>query len=292
MAHRLAVATMLATFVLILLGGLVTNTGAALAVPDWPTTFGHNMFLYPWSQMVGGIFYEHSHRLLGALVGLLTLALAASLWPGGSRLRALGLLAVAAVCVQGLLGGLRVVLLKETLAIVHGCLAQAFFALIATIAFLTSPRARMAARGIDGSSRTLATGAAILIYLQIVLGAFLTHAGWLELHLVGAVAVFALVPIAAARLRRSGDPVGVPLSRGLLALLGVQLLLGVGSYLSRFSAIWIPGGQLAMLTLPVAHRLVGSLILAAAVILAVRAASVRGLEEAPVGPRLAARFSN
>src|SRR5581483_12442942 len=92
---------------------------AALAVPDWPTTFGYNMFLYPWSQMVGGIFYEHSHRLLGSLVGLLTLALAAALWREGGRLRALGLVMVGAVIAQGVLGGLRVVLLKETLAIVR-----------------------------------------------------------------------------------------------------------------------------------------------------------------------------
>ena len=85
-AHRLAVLTAAATCVLIVFGGLVTNTGAALAVPDWPTTFGHNMFLFPWSQMIGGVFYEHSHRLLGATVGLLTLALAAALWRrGGAR---------------------------------------------------------------------------------------------------------------------------------------------------------------------------------------------------------------
>jgi cytochrome c oxidase assembly protein subunit 15 len=292
MAHRLAVAALIATFVLILFGGLVTNTGAALAVPDWPTTFGHNMFLYPWSQMVGGIFYEHSHRLLGAVVGLLTLALAAALWPATGRLRALGLLAVAVVCVQGLLGGLRVVLLKETLAIVHGCLAQAFFALLATIVLLTSPRARGTVRGTDRTSRALATGAAILVYLQIVAGAFLTHAGWLDLHLAGAVAVLALVPIVTARLRRSEDAVAAPLARVLLVLLGFQLFLGTGSYLSRFSSIWIPGGQLTMLIMPVAHRLVGALILAATVALAVRAQAMSDVEAAaPVDPRLAARLS-
>src|SRR3989442_15792603 len=93
-AHRLALVTAAAMLVLILFGGLVTNTGSALAVPDWPTTFGHSMFLYPWSQMVGGIFYEHSHRLLGALVGLLTLALAAVLWRAGGGLRWLRLPAV------------------------------------------------------------------------------------------------------------------------------------------------------------------------------------------------------
>ena len=77
-AHCSALVTLATTFVLILFGGLVTNTGAALAVPDWPNTFGYNMFLFPWAQMVGGIFYEHSHRLVGAVTGLLTLALAAA----------------------------------------------------------------------------------------------------------------------------------------------------------------------------------------------------------------------
>src|SRR5438552_12471321 len=123
LAHRLALGTVVATAVLIVFGGLVTNTGAALAVPDWPNTFGHNMLLYPWSGMVGGIFYEHSHRLIGAVVGLLTLILGATLWRAGGRLRWLGVAAIAAVIVQGVLGGLRVVLLQGTLAILHGCLA-------------------------------------------------------------------------------------------------------------------------------------------------------------------------
>jgi hypothetical protein len=120
LARRLAFVTGVATLLLILAGGLVTNTGAALAVPDWPTTFGYTMFTYPWSAMVGGIFYEHSHRLLGSLVGLLTLALAAALWPAGGRLRALGLVAVAVVVLQGILGGLRVVLVEFRLAVLHG----------------------------------------------------------------------------------------------------------------------------------------------------------------------------
>ena len=129
--HRLAVITAGATFLLILAGGLVTNTGAGLAVPDWPTTFGYNMFLYPWSKMVGGIFYEHSHRLIGSVVGLLTLTLTLVLWAVETRrwLRWLGGAALLAVIIQGVLGGLRVILLQETLAIVHGALAQAGFSL-------------------------------------------------------------------------------------------------------------------------------------------------------------------
>jgi heme a synthase len=275
-AHRLALTTVVATFVLILFGGLVTNTGAALAVPDWPTTFGHNMFLYPWSQMVGGIFYEHSHRLLGALVGVLTLALAVALWREGGSLRVLGLVAVAAVVVQGVLGGLRVVLLKETLAIVHGCLAQAFFGLAVALAVLTSTRRRAPGRGVEPATRTLTGGALALVYVQIVLGALITHAGWMTLHLVGAVAVFVFVPIVTARLSRTDDAVAVPAARALVVLLGVQLVLGTGSFVARFTPIWIPGGQVTMLALPVAHRLVASLILGAMV-----AAAVRVLGAAP-----------
>jgi cytochrome c oxidase assembly protein subunit 15 len=269
--HRLAVTTVAATFVLILFGGLVTNTGSALAVPDWPTTFGYNMFLYPWSQMVGGIFYEHSHRLLGSLVGLLTLALAAALWRAGGWLRWLGLLAVAVVVTQGVLGGLRVVMLKETLAIVHGCLAQAFFALAVALALLTSPRHRERVRGIDPTLRALTLVGAGVVYVQIVFGALITHAGFIMVHLAGAASVFVVLPIVTARLRRTGDPIAVPAARVLVVLLGLQLLLGVAAFLSRFTPIWIPGGQVTMLALPVAHRLVGSLILGASVVAAMRA---------------------
>ena len=270
LVHRLAVSTAAATVVLIVFGGLVTNTGAALAVPDWPSTFGHNMFLFPWSGMVGGVFYEHSHRLLGALVGLLTIALAAALWPRGGRLRMLGLVALAVVIAQGVLGGLRVVLLTDALAMVHGPLAHAFFALIAVLAFLTAPAAARPGVAADASLRRLAVVALAALYAQIVFGALLTHAGWLWLHVAGAMVVFAVVPIVTARVRRGGDSVAAPLSRALLGLLGIQLALGIGAYLARFSSVWIPGEQLTMLVLPVAHRLVGGLLLATSGVLTLR----------------------
>jgi len=270
LAHRLALATAAATAVLIVVGGLVTNTGAALAVPDWPSTFGHNMFLFPWSGMVGGVLYEHSHRLLGATVGALTVALAAALWRRGGGLRALGILAVVTVVAQGVLGGLRVVLLRDTLAMIHGPLAQAFLALVATLAYLTSEAAARAAAPADRALRQLAVAGTVAIYAQIVLGALLTHAGWLWPHVAGALAVFALVPIVTARARRDGDAVAAPLARVLLVLLGVQAALGIGAYLARFSGVWIPGEQVTMLALPVLHRLVGGLMFAAAVLLAVR----------------------
>ena len=275
--HRLALVTAAATLALIVFGGLVTNTGAALAVPDWPTTFGHNMFLYPWSQMVGGIFYEHSHRLLGAVVGALTFALAASAWKVGGVIRVLGLVAVVAVIAQGVVGGLRVLLVQDTLAILHGCLAQAFLGLLTATAFLTSGAANHPAPPLDPALRPLTVLAAGLVYVQIVFGALLTHAGRLDLHLAGAVLVFFFVPIITARLRRSGDQIAAMMARAVLIVLGLQLLLGGGSFLARFSSLALPGGQLTVLVLPVAHRLVGSLVLAGVLILALRATTARAL---------------
>jgi cytochrome c oxidase assembly protein subunit 15 len=203
-------------------------------------------------------------------VGALTLALAAALWPGGGRLRALGLLAVVLVIAQGVVGGLRVVLLTDALAMVHGPLAHAFFALVVALALVTSTRMAQPAVPVDAATRGLTVAAAALVYLQIVFGALLTHAGRIDLHLAGAAAVFVLAPIVTARLRRTGDAVAAPAARALLVLLGLQLLLGTGAYLARFSPIWIPGEQATMLLLPVAHRLAGGLILAATVVLAVR----------------------
>jgi cytochrome c oxidase assembly protein subunit 15 len=285
LAHGQALVTAAVTFVLILFGGLVTNTGAALAVPDWPTTFGHNMFLYPWASMVGGIFYEHSHRLIGAVVGLLTLALAAALWP--SRLRWLGLAAVVIVIAQGVLGGLRVVLLQGTLAILHGCLAQAFFGLLVAIAFLSARTSAPTLRGLPTSTRALTLATLGLVYLQIVFGALLTHAGRIDLHLAGALGVFALAPIVTARLRRTRDSVAAPAALALLILLGVQLLLGIGAYAGRFTSLTLPGGAVTGLAMPVAHRLAGSLILAMTVVLALRVSPLRSRAVGRAGaPRL------
>ncbi len=281
--HRLALVTAAATLVLVVFGGLVTNTGAALAVPDWPTTFGYPLFLYPWSKMVGGVFYEHSHRLLGAVVGLLTLALALTCWRQGGITRRLGLVAVVAVIAQGVLGGLRVVWREDVLAIFHGCLAPAFFALVTAIAFLTSAAAARPAPPVDPSLRTLSQLAVAMVYAQIVFGALLTHGGRADLHLAGAVLVLVFVPVVTARLRRGGDPVAAAAARALLAALGLQLLLGVGSFLVRFTSIALPGGQLTVLALPVAHRLLGSVILGGALVLALRTTTAQAVPAARGG---------
>jgi heme a synthase len=296
MAHRLALALCAATFVLILAGGLVTNTGAALAVPDWPTTFGHNMFLYPPSKMVGGILYEHSHRLLGATVGILTIGLAASLWIGERRrwLSWLGVVALVAVTLQGVLGGLRVLLVEDGLAIIHGSLAQAFFGLAVCLALFTSPTwavppVRSSAAALLCRLGLLTTGVA---YLQIVFGAFLTHFGArLDGHLAGAAALTILIPLLFVRVARAtGDrPELVRPARVLLALLFLQMLLGVGAYAARFSGLALPLAPYSVLAFPVIHRLTGGLLLAASIVLTVRCHLLLSPPEARVAGRPLAR---
>ena len=286
--HRLACLTAGATVALIVAGGLVTNTGAALAVPDWPTTFGHNLFLFPWSGMVGGILVEHGHRLLGASIGMLTICLAVMLGlvDGRRWVRGLGLLAVVMVCVQGLIGGLRVVLLRETLALVHGCVAQLFFALLVGLAVVTG-RGWLAPGVTSRSVRRLAPFgvlAAAVVYGQIVLGAFTTHAGGLWWHVAGAVGTtVTLMALALAVLRVAGeDPVLAGWARSVESLLVLQLILGVGAYAVRFTSLGVPGGQLTVVALPVIHRTVGALVLGSAVALALHLARRRA-------PDLAAR---
>src|SRR5256884_268739 len=138
--HIIALLTAVATFPLIFMGGLVTSHGAALSVPDWPNSWGYNMFLFPPRLWRGGIFYEHLHRLMGTVVGMLSIALTIAAWKLEQRrwVRWLCTAVLGAVIFQGVLGGLRVVLVQLDLAIVHACFAQAFFCLIALTAIVTS----------------------------------------------------------------------------------------------------------------------------------------------------------
>lgn len=260
--HWLAVLTTLATFPLIFMGGLVTSHDVGLSVPDWPNSYGYNMFLFPPNQWVGGILYEHSHRLMGTVVGFLsvlvtlfawgvacrdsvrrslaigalvglvaTIAASVAAWIGHpgwedvlkSRaaqvavsfaglaltlaaaclarrreergwVRWLALSVLAAVLLQGLLGGLRVVMLKLNLAIVHACIAQAFFCLAALLAIVTSrwwigaqsmresPAAEAASPGsLAVGSRAgkrlvrLAAATWVVIFAQLIVGATMRH---------------------------------------------------------------------------------------------------------------------
>ncbi len=177
-----AVFTALSTLLLICVGGLVTSHGAGMAVPDWPTTFGYNMFLFPISKWIGGIFYEHTHRLVASGVGFLTTILAAWLWIKEERrwLRWLGVIAFFAVVLQGVLGGLRVTLYKQELGIFHAALAQLFLVLVCAIALFLSKRwsAMMEqAQSVRFHPRfqPLVLVSTILILGQLVLGATMRH---------------------------------------------------------------------------------------------------------------------
>jgi cytochrome c oxidase assembly protein subunit 15 len=276
--HRLAVITALATFPLLFIGGLVTSKGAALAVPDWPTTFGYNMFLYPWSKMVGGIFYEHSHRLAGSLVGLCTISLALALWLREPRrwLRWLGLAALAMVIAQGVLGGLRVVLLEQTLAIVHASFAQAFFAFVAALALLTSPewREEIKERPIDDSGKLLRLSiiTTVMIYLQVIFGAVLRHTGErLDAHLLFALLVIVHVCLIVLRVTRShASSSKLVRPAGLLGgLLVMQLLLGAGSYLGKYTTLLRITAEFVVYITTI-HLAVGALMLVTSVILTLR----------------------
>jgi heme a synthase len=141
--------TCIATLLLICSGGMVTSKNVGLAVPDWPTTFGYNMFLFPISKWVGGILFEHTHRLMGSLVGFLTIILAVWLWLGDDRrwVRSLGVIAVVGVILQGILGGLRVTMMKDQIGIFHACVAQAFLGLLIFIALATTKFWRSLANG-------------------------------------------------------------------------------------------------------------------------------------------------
>jgi heme a synthase len=178
--HRYAKFVSAATVLLIVAGGLVTSTGSGLAVPDWPTSYGWNMFTFPMKHMVGGIFYEHGHRLIASVVGMLTIVLAFWIWKTERRrwMRVLGFTALAAVCVQGLLGGLTVLYFLPTpVSTAHAGLAQIFFCLTIAIALFTSRTWNEPKREPvdDRMLRLTATTTTVAIYCQIIAGATMRH---------------------------------------------------------------------------------------------------------------------
>jgi cytochrome c oxidase assembly protein subunit 15 len=185
MGHLFAVLVAASTGILIFAGGLVTSTESGLSVPDWPNTYGYFMFLFPLEKMVGGIRYEHTHRLIASAVGFLILVLAAWLWRSETRrwVRRLGYIALAAVITQGILGGITVLwYLPDPISIAHASLAQIVFCLTMTIALVTSPgwKQAYATTAPPPDDLTLQRVAAVttaLIYLQIVVGATMRHTG-------------------------------------------------------------------------------------------------------------------
>jgi cytochrome c oxidase assembly protein subunit 15 len=177
--HRYAKLVVACTALLIAAGGMVTSTGSGLSVPDWPTTYGWNMFTFPVSKWVGGIRYEHSHRLIASTVGFLTIVLAIWTWRVEPRkwVRTLAFTALGAVIVQGLLGGITVLFfLPPAVSIGHAGLAQIFFCLTVTLALVTSPGWRYTVDPVDDPMlRRVAAATTALIYAQIIVGATMRH---------------------------------------------------------------------------------------------------------------------
>jgi cytochrome c oxidase assembly protein subunit 15 len=180
--HRYARLLVAATLLLVTAGGMVTSTQSGLSVPDWPTTYGYNMFTFPASKMVGGIFYEHGHRLIASTVGFLTIGLVLFLWRVDDRrwMRRLGLVALGAVIVQGVLGGLTVLyFLPDAISISHAGLAQIFFCLTVAIALFTSRgwREPVVEPVADQRLQRRLVIMTALVYGQILLGATMRHTG-------------------------------------------------------------------------------------------------------------------
>jgi len=231
--------------------------------------------------MVGGIVYEHTHRMVAAGVGFLTVILAVWLWRRESRrwVRRLGLLALVAVILQGLLGGLTVLLsLPPVVSIFHACLAQFFFCLTVTIAVVTSANWK------EGKAPFrryfLPALTTVGLYLQLILGATLRHAGTVNgdkaaefvfsafvAHLIGAFIVTVLVVCLGLQLANPSRPINSLLPAfGLFGLLVLQLLLGLASYLTRLNAV--QGGEPATIGVffTASHLAVGAAMLATSLV--------------------------
>ncbi len=235
----------LATLELILVGGLVTSSESGLAVPDWPGTYGANMFLYPVALMTEHrIFLEHSHRLFGSMVGLTTMALGLSVIARDRRTwaRVMGGVLIGLVIFQGVLGGLRVTEQSAMLGVVHGVLAQLFFALLVAQAVWLSPSWIALTRSAHPELRKLrmfSTAATHTVIVQLIFGALFrhlpngSHALWT--HVGFSAVVLVMVVLCAAgcvglehgedALRRRMRRIG----QGLFAVVGLQFALGVAA---------------------------------------------------------------
>ena len=298
MLHRFSQFVVGCTVLLVLAGSLVTSTGSGLAVPDWPTTYGWNMFTFPPSKWVGGIFYEHGHRLIASSVGFLTIILAGWLWLADPRrwMKRLGVAALVAVIAQGVLGGLTVLFfLPDAISTAHAGLAEIFFCMTVAIALFTSRGwIETADAADDRMLRIVATATTALIYTQIIVGAVMRHSGaglaipdfplmfgglvpdrWSNAiaihfaHRVGALIVAAAVLATSAHVwyhhrgrRELMGPAGL-----LVALLIVQITLGALTVLSQRNV-----------AINSAHVVCGALVLTTSLVITLRSWRARFAE--------------
>jgi heme a synthase len=267
--HRFAVFVVCWTILLFVAGALVTSRDAALSVPTWP---GPVM-----PPMVGGVLYEHSHRMIAGALGVFTLLLAIVVWIKEKRswLRWFSAIAVGGVVVQAILGGQVVIrLLHYWLPVLHACFAQIVFAAVLSIAVFTSKwwvsdRPQLEDGG-SPSIHSVATLNAVAIYLQVILGAGFRHKEipiWP--HMAGALLVLGLVIWTAVVLRkRFGQSPELSKARILLhAIFGTQFLLGFAAYWSRLSTADAPQPMPVMVSLTVIHTVVGAILFAFSILL-------------------------
>jgi cytochrome c oxidase assembly protein subunit 15 len=269
------------TWPLLFVGGLVTTYKVGMAVPDWPTTFGMNMFFYNFFQAPWGVFGEHTHRLYAAAVGLFTILLMVDFLAFDRRkwMKGLGVVALVAVIAQGVLGGYRVRLNSTFLAAVHGVSAQAFFGFMVALCVLTGRGWFGKARSLPDPSRyrRLTASALGLVSIQVVVGAWLRHyfdRDALVAHSVLAFFVFGHLSAVVIRVerRQSEVPELVPAARALGVSLILQIALGVGAWwlLRPYDGIPHPVTLLAALV-RTGHQANAGLLLASAVVLTLRA---------------------
>jgi cytochrome c oxidase assembly protein subunit 15 len=274
--HRFAVFTACATFILIIAGALVTSNDAGLSVPDWPTSYGHVVRLPPW---IGGIRYEHSHRMIAGFTILLTVAIALWTWLADRRswMKALALGALGTIIAQAVLGGMTVRhFLPPAVSTAHAAVAQTFFCIAVAIAVFTSkqwvkeiPQAFSDEQ--HPSLLTLCLFSILILYVQLILGAMFRHHGmpWWP-HVLNALIVALVVTWASVtslvrfpRVEAIRRPAIL-----LFFLLVIQLCLGFAAFLTR--VIWgadAPQPEFAMVASTVAHVAVGALLLATTAVL-------------------------
>ena len=278
----------LATFLLVVAGGLVTSNEAGLAVVDGPNTFGYNMFLYPLSRMTGGVYYEHAHRLFGALVGLTTIGLAIRLWRRDERgwIRKLATVAVGLVIVQGVLGGLRVtggftlstseadMAPSIALAVTHGVLGQVFLSVVVALAVVTAtawfeaPAAEP--RASAGADRVLQAWLVAVLLIQLVLGAVQRHmAQGLVIHITLAAVVVMIGIVVGARawgIYHGVQPVQ-RLGQLLMAGVAVQVTLGIAALAVTQGRAVVGAPSTLEVTIATTHQATGAFLLALSVVL-------------------------
>ena len=306
LVHGLAVALTIAVFPLIWVGGLVTTYDAGMAVPDWPNTYGYNMFAYPATTWLFGPFdllVEHSHRLLGTIAGFISIGLVvAAFWlEPRSWFRWWAVFVLLAVIAQGALGGVRVLLDQRTFAMIHGCTGPLFFAIATATAVMSSRwwlmRGQLTfVQSRWSTSRTAWTALLLLLasYVQLTIGAQLRHVtgsvspqlfmAFVHSHLTmaGLVAVLALGLAATTSLRRE-TPSQVRLPAGLLfGCVILQIALGIATWVVNYALPWQELSEsLARYTIlakgywesiiVTAHMATGSLIISLATVTALRA---------------------